>query len=535
MGREPDTDLRNHIRLRLDLTIGDCLSEGVRSSPQQPFLTDGAARYTRGEFADAVQPIVKVLQRMPGNTANIAVMLPNTAEHVALIFALAIAGKKWVPIHTRLKGAPLRRLAESCPIDLFILSREYLIDAQAAILDVFPPNKIAVVDTNPETGRIASAISAANGRAKDKSLPSTVSQVRPSDTFCICFTSGTSGAPKGAMLTHQNLVTAGIAAKIVSGFDGPGRMLHWEPLSHLSGVQLLVLALLYPCELVMMPRFGASRFLKLVADNNVRQIHYLGGVLQILARQPRSSLDRAHGASIAWGAGCPVESWVDVEQRFGVKVRECYGSTETAGFVTTNLDGPIGSVGKPLPWMTVDVCRENGERCAPNEDGEIVVTPLSPGCLASGYYLQPMASARAFRDGSFHTGDIGRIDENGYLYFVGRLSDTVRHKGENVSAWEIESVVRTHENVRDCAVIGVQSDIGEQDIKIFLEPNVGHKFDISEIRDYCRDLLPGYQVPRYFVKVDGFERTPSERIVKHGLSKSTKDCWDSWAQDRRRP
>jgi crotonobetaine/carnitine-CoA ligase len=186
----------------------------------------------------------------------------------------------------------------------------------------------------------------------------------------------------------------------------------------------------------------------------------------------------------------------------------------------------IGSVGTPLQWFEVQIVGPDGKALGCGEAGEIVVTPRVPGPIFAGYVRNPEASARSLRDGRLHTGDLGQLDEENNLFFLGRQSDSVRHKGENVSAWEVESVANKHEHVASSAMIGVPGELGEQDIMLFVQPAEGVDFDVPAFARWLAGELASYQMPRYIQLVVEFERTPSERIMKHKLQADPHQCWD---------
>src|SRR5690606_25701008 len=177
--------------------------------------------------------------------------------------------------------------------------------------------------------------------------------------------------------------------------------------------------------------------------------HHLGGILQLLLKQPESPQDRAHPVRIAWGGGCPAEIWRPFEERFGVRIHECYGMTEASSFSTANTEGVVGSTGRPLPWFKIEILDRDGKPVPVGTRGEIVLTGLEPDCIFRGYFRNPEASAAALRDGRFHTSDVGSFDEDGRMAFHGRLVDSLRVRGENISAWEIEHVINQHPDIED--------------------------------------------------------------------------------------
>jgi crotonobetaine/carnitine-CoA ligase len=307
-------------------------------------------------------------------------------------------------------------------------------------------------------------------------------------------------------------------------------LLTWEPLYHIGGAQLLVLPLIREVTLAMIPRFSARRYWQQARDHGATHIHYLGGILQILLKQPPGPLDRSHGVRVAWGGGCPREVWRPFVERFGVEMRECYGMTEACSITTYNDTGVVGAVGRPVPWFTVELRQSDGGAVPPGGRGEIVVRTSRPGALFPGYFRNPEATAAALRDGALLTGDLGSFDAAGNLFFHGRVTDNVRVKGENVSAWEVEHVAAAHPGIEDCAMIGVASEVGEADIKLFVKPKPGTGLDLAALSAWLGTRLAPYQNPRYLALVTEFERTPSQRIMKHKLSRDTEGCFDRLAE-----
>jgi crotonobetaine/carnitine-CoA ligase len=280
-------------------------------------------------------------------------------------------------------------------------------------------------------------------------------------------------------------------------------------------------------RLAIVPRFSASRFWEQVSRTRATHIHYLGGIAQILLRSPETEAEKQHGARIAWGAGLPQSERGPFERRFGVRVVECYGMTEASSFTTCNLEAVPGSVGKVVPWLEFRISGADGKTVKVGEQGEIVVRECIDGALFGGYYRNPEATARALRDGELWTGDLGRVDEAGNLYFVGRATDSLRIRGENVSAWEIEHVVKGHPAVEDAAVVAVPAEVGEQEAKLFVKVRPGRPLTLPELHAWLGPRLGKHQRPRYLTFVESFHYTPSQRVVKHVLPKDVGDCYDA--------
>jgi len=451
---------------------------------------------------------------------RVAVMMRNSPESLSVIFALARAGFVWVPVNAQLRGEGLRHVLTHA-------------DPRAVVADAEALPRIRECGAALTGAALVIAGDAAAALRLEPMLergaPHDVPPPAVEDLFAIMYTSGTTGPAKGVMVTHRMLRLAGEGALLVAAARDGDVLFVWEPLYHIGGAQLIVLPLRRRVVLAMVGRFSASRFWAEVKAEGATHIHFLGGILQILLKQPETPLDRAHGARIAWGGGCPVDVWRPFEQRFGLEIRECYGMTEASSFTTFNDSGLVGSVGRAVPWLSVALLDEQGRPVAPGARGEIVLRAKDPTAITRGYFHNPAATAKALRDGALHTGDIGSLDAAGNLFFHGRITDSVRVKGENVSAWEVEHVAAQHPAVQDSAIIGVEADVGEQDIKLFVQPREGLSVDLAALSAWLAERLAPYQNPRYLAQVAEFERTPSLRIMKQKLSPARDDGYDRLA------
>ena len=496
----------------------------AEAAPARAFLRFEGLPLTFGQLAqEAAALAVHLTERglTPGD--RVAVMMDNGPALVAVIFGLARAGLVWVPLNTRQRGASLRYVLEH--------SEPRQIVADAGHLETIRQSGFAAGDIQILSHDGGTAASALHEVFASKT-PCTAPVPAATDLCAIMYTSGTTGPPKGVCVTHRMLRLAGGGAALVADARSGDVLFLWEPLGHIGGAQVLMLPIIRDVAIAMVPRFSAQRFWQEVRDAGATHIHYLGGVLQILLKQPPDPLDRAYRLRIAWGGGCPVETWRPFEERFGVQVRECYGMTEASSFTTCNVTGLVGSVGRALPWLKVAIEDAGGAVLATGERGEIVVRASDPTALFSGYFRDPEASVRALRDGALRTGDLGSLDCEGNLFFHGRLTESLRVKGENVSAWEVEHVVNRHPAVEESAVVGVAAEVGEQDILLFVKPRAGATVAFPALADWLAGELASFQVPRYFALVEDFERTPSHRIMKHRLTAAPEAAWDRLAPRR---
>ena len=497
------------------------LARRVETHPSGLFACYEGARISFSELdrmASALATWMRRIALAPGDV--VALMIRNSPLALALLFAIAKARAVWVPINVQGRGENLGYIFNHCAPKLII--------AEASLTAMIAASGADLAGVKIFTADMVETI--ANDRADAPSW--TEAPPAPDETFAVMYTSGTTGRPKGVLVSHRMLRLSAEAVGLVSAARAGDVMFMWEPLYHIGGAQMIVLPLIREVTLALVSQFSASRFWQQVRGTEASHIHFLGGILQILLKQPPSALDRTHGARIAWGGGCPREIWRAFEERFGVEIRECYGMTECSSITTYNDAGVLGAVGKPTPWFTVELLGPSKAPVAVGERGEIIVRTTRPGAITRGYLSNPEATARALRGEAFHTGDLGSFDTDGNMYFHGRMTDNVRVRGENVSALEVEQVAAKHPAVEDCAMIGVAAEIGEHDIKLFVKLKAGAALSPQELSDWLAERLAPYQNPRYIVIVEEFERTASQRIMKHRLAALTAVAWDRIAAKR---
>lgn len=443
-----------------------------------------------------------------GRGSRVAVALENSIEHIAVIFALCALDAAWAPVNIRLVGASLAHLLDDCRPEFLVVRPRSAI--ARAITAVAPWSHQC--HQGPLGQRLDDPVVVPGPQGCAAASPLS------EDVRAIMYTSGTTGPAKGVLVTETMLWASAVGCLAVAE-PTEGDMLYlWEPIYHIGGAQVLLAPLLTKVRLAPALTFSASRFWADIAKTGATHLHYLGGILQILLAKPPSPAERSHALRIAWGAGADPDTWRNAERRFGIKLHECYGMTETSSVVTVNKGDPDGGIGSALPWFDVQLDPiDNGDL------GEILVRSKRPGLVTSGYLNHTQAS-RSSHSGWWRTGDLGSPSGAGQLRFAGRTSDSIRRRGENVSAYEVESVFAQHPDVAVCAAVGVDAAIGEQDIKLFVVPADGRQIDPDALVGWSATRLARFQCPSYVSIVADLPRTPSQRVIKHRLSKDTGDA-----------
>ena len=507
-----------------DETLRRIMDRQARSDPGYVLLKFQDRDYRFGEIDASVNRVANALLARglrPGD--RVALMLPSHPDHLVAILALAKVGLVRVPVNTGFKGASLLH-----PFEAFE-PRALIADAAYAELlrEAMPQPRVEMTLWRGGASDDFAALLAHPDAAPPAVEPAA------DDIIALTPSSGTTGAPKGVNKSDRTLRAGPMATLRLTGAQPGDVFLLWESLHHGAGVAVCIAAILQKLTLAMVEKFSASQFWDQCRRYGVTHIHYLGGVLPMLLKQPPRADDREHQVRIAWGGGCPPEVWDPFSQRFGVEMREGYGLSEMITFVTVNPQGPKFSIGQPLSYFELRLLDDQGQDVPVGEPGEICVRSRVPGLQFLGYFRNEAATQAALRGEWFCSGDLARRDAEGFYYFAGRKKDTVRRRGINISAWEVERVIGEHPAIAECALVGVPSELGDEELKLFVRLADGAALTAAELVAWCKPRMPAFQVPRFVAFIDEFPKTPTQRIRKKDLPRSTADAWDAERQEAR--
>ncbi len=334
--------------------------------------------------------------------------------------------------------------------------------------------------------------------------------------FLITHTSGTSGRPKGAVLTYGNLFYSAMSSAYRLGHQPDDRWLCVLPLYHVGGLSILMRAVLYGIAVDLHERFEVDAINSALDTQPITLISLVPTMLQRLL-DSRDSWPDSLRLILLGGAATSPELLARCRE-LNLPVATTFGLTEAASQVATTLPEDVyrkpGSVGKPLLFTNVKILDENGERAAPGEYGEIVV---SGPTVMQGYYQNPEATAKTLRNGELHTGDIGYLDEDGDLFVVQRRSDLIISGGENVYPAEVERILRQHPAVKEVAVVGVPDAEWGQRVVAAIELEGGVDLTADELLTFSRERLAGYKQPRQVLFVDQLPQTASGKIQRQAV------------------
>jgi crotonobetaine/carnitine-CoA ligase len=464
---------------------------------------------------------------------KVAILLPNCPEFIYVWFALNRIGAVEVPINTALKGEGLRyQIVQSDSVAL-VADVAFLENLEAIAEELVTLTHTIFIDTKesnggaPKLGGIEElSYTELAGHSSDR--PDI--KVDAHDMATIIYTSGTTGVSKGVEISHYYWYAIWSESVKYSRYTEDDVLYTGLPFFH-GNAQGITLgsALLADARAVIVDRFSASRLWDDCRKWECTEANYIGGIIPILLKQDPKEDDNDNPLRIMVGAAAPQDEWNEFQRRFNTKIMEVYGMTECYCCLASPYDEPrAGSCGQAITGWDVQIMDDDGAECEPGSLGEFVTKAQDPGVGTSGYYKSEEATAELIQDSWMHTGDLGRMDKDGYFFFVDRKKQALRRRGENISSFEVESIISSHDAILESAVVGVPSDVGEEDVKAVVVCKPGRTITPEEIIEWCQDKLAYFAIPRYIAIRDSMPKTPSERVEKFKLKTEgvTDDCWD---------
>jgi crotonobetaine/carnitine-CoA ligase len=499
-----------------------------RSAQQWPALVllkfDSGEQFTSVQVLGAVQQQAAALQQLGVKQgAYVLSWLPNGPLAVLTMLALNYLGAIYVPLNTAYKGKVLQHVIHSSGARLMIADGRLL----AQLSGVETGGLECIVVAGPERpvlpGLELLDVAVLQGPAQAlQPLPRPISA---HDTQCVIFTSGTTGPSKGVLCSYLHTFTAAREFKHV----GPGDTnLVALPMFHIGGVLGINFALIHGGCAAVVERFRTASFWDTVRRLEVTAVGLLGTMVQFLVQQALQPGEREHPVRKAVIAPYGDEA-LQFAQRFGVDVYTEFNMTELSVPLWCGPNVALrGTCGRPREGVELRLVDVQGDDVAQGEVGELLVRTPNPFELSHGYLNDPEASTRTFRDGWFHTGDLFTRDADDNWFFMDRVKDMIRRRGENISSFEVEAELLQFPGVKAAAAVAVAGDGGEDEVLAVLSPQADAVLDPVALIHFLQPRLANFMIPRYVRIMAELPLTPTQKIEKHVLRSTglTPDTWD---------
>ncbi len=504
------------------LNLAAMLDQSSRRDPGKVALILDDYRLRYAELNGAANKIANALTAFgiePGD--KVAIMLPNTPHFPISYYGILKTGATVVPLNVLFKAGEVQYHLDDSDAKVLIAWEGFLSEAAAGFLKAESCHKLVVVQAPGSTAELPAGAVSFNQLMAEQGPVFDTMPTSPDDTAVILYTSGTTGRPKGAELSHFNMFSnalAGVEKLLYVKSDEIG--LAVLPLFHSFGQTCVMNALIYMgATITMLPRFEPLKAMEIIQRDKVT---YFAGVptmyFYLLNHPEAGKYDLSTlRLCISGGSSMPVEVMHAFNKRFNVTILEGYGLSETSPIASFNhLDRPTkpGSIGTPIWGVEMRVVDPVGKPLASGELGEIAIRGHN---VMKGYYKRPEATAEAIRRGWFHSGDLARVDEDGYFFIVDRVKDMIIRGGFNVYPREIEEVLYGHPAVAEAAVIGIPEPALGEEVKAVVAFKPGQSATEEEIIDYCRERLAAYKYPRSVEIRESLPKTATGKILKREL------------------
>jgi crotonobetaine/carnitine-CoA ligase len=515
-------------------TLGKIIEIIADRYGDRPFLQyEEEKAVTYREVDEITNKIANGLRRIGVEKGDkVAFFLPNSLECVYSWFGISKSGAIDVPINLANKGDFLSHQLNDSEAKVIIIARDLIDRLKFIERDLRNLEKVVVWSRSTAGEEIPKlkleVIEYDEIMSSSPERPQV--DTKACDPQTIMYTSGTTGPAKGVMDPHTKIWHS--ASEYIEALKATKDDILFTclPLFHANArITCIYPTMLLGTKAVIYGRFSASRFLEQIRKAEATLFNSLGAMANFIYNQPRKPDDGDNPVRICAAFPMPAPIYKDFEKRYNLKVIEGYGLTEVAMITYNPFDKPkIGSCGKATESFDVRIVDENDFPVPAGTVGEIVARGRRPWVTSLGYWNMPENTVELTRNHFYHTGDGGYIDEDGYLFFVDRLKDYIRRRGENISSFEIERVVTSHPKVVESAAIAVQSELSEDEVKIVIVLEKGEKMLHAELLAFCEDRMPYFAVPRYVEFVESLPKTPNEKIRKTKLRELgiTENTWD---------
>ena len=503
------------------MTLKQMLEEISKQHGGKTAIASGERRLSYAELDEASNKVANALIKMGvGRGDRVVILLPDTPDFAITYFGVVKSGGVTVRLNPRAKIEETTSFIEDCQPKVLVTESSALETLMPALPGFKSVKKIIDVSSKYHEGQFVSyeEIMTTGSPQRVEAEP------EPGDTTDIAYTSGTTGLPKGVVLSHQTFIKG--VSVVANGFqltDKDVVMMFALPLYHMFALVVDLLAPVYKgSTIIMVPGLSIASLTEAIEKEKGTVVVGVPAIYALAIEAAEKEGVKNDISSVRFvgsaGAPLPIESRKRFHKHYGIDITEFYGTSETPTIFTLQpLDGTgkFGSVGKIQPGTELKIADEKGRELPRNQAGEIILR----GCLMDGYYKNPQATAEVIKDGWYYTSDIGKIDDDGYVFILGRKKDMIIVSGHNVYPVDIEDTLHAHPKVAEAAVIGVPDKTRGEAVKVFISLKKGEVVTEAEIKKFCRERLVDYKVPKEVVIMDALPKTGSGKIRKQDLRK----------------
>ena len=445
---------------------------------------------------------------------RVALLCSNRIEFLDMVLGCGWLGAIVVPINTASRGMQLQHILANSGARLLVVESSLtslLADLDFSALQL--QSAWLIDDGKPSHPMPLSTIA-----YPPDDEPIKAADLRPGDTLAILYTSGTSGPSKGVICPHAQFYWWGVHTARKLKVKPDDVLYTVLPMFHTNALNTFFQALVSGAAMVADTRFSASKFFDALEQTGATITYLLGAMVPILLSKPASSAERNHHVRLALGPGVPSQFHDAFAERCGIRLLDGFGSTETNYVLGRGIEdqrnGWMGQVWDDFEARVVD---ENDEQVADGVVGELVLRAQEPFAFATGYFGMPEKTVETWRNMWFHTGDRVVRDADGYYKFVDRLKDVIRRRGENISSYEVEQALLTHQAIESAAAYAVESELAEDEVMAMIVLRSGAQLTPEELIMHCESCLPYFAVPRYIEFIDAVPTTENGKIQKYKL------------------
>lgn len=518
-------------------TVGRILTDKARSNGAKTFLMFEDERYSYADMDLLTNRVAQGLMRVGVKRGDhVALLMGNSPDMLWTLLALGKIGATAVPINLAAKGDLLQYFLTQSESTFLVVDGE-VADRLLPLEDALSQLQGVIIRGQGASGTFGGhpVVPFRDILAAPEARPAV--EVGFSDPHYILYTSGTTGPSKGVMACQaQGFYTAETFSRHVE-FAPSDVFYTCLPLFHANALwNTCYTAIWNDASVALSRRFSASAFWHEIRRFGATQFSALGAMVSIIWKQPPRADDGDNPVRLCFAVPTPGEFIEAFERRFALKVVTWFSMTENypiTMYVPGDPPDRMASAGRPRGEAEVKVVDENDVELPAGQVGEIVFRPRDPWSVMLGYYGMPDATVATNRNYWFHTGDLGYFDPDGWLWFVDRKKDCIRRRGENISAYELEVILQKHDAILEVAAIPVPSELGEEDVMVYVVPQPGKRVSPEGILAFCQSRMPYFMVPRYVGFLDALPKTPTEKVEKYKLrARAQAELGGVWDRER---